>query len=378
MAVMSMVATAMALPWPALLLLGIGGRWLLGRSRGLLLAGVEAADDLVGQVEVRFGEYHASTLVEHHGEVFGRRDLADDPLQALHDGRGGFLFLARQVLLVAHVRLLNLADPLLQLILFLANRLGGQQGALLVQVLDGLLDLFLLLVELFLLLVEVLLEVCAGLAAVLGFIERAPQIHVAELDFLGAQGPSEQGQKNGSEQCNANHEGHLRLSQRTDIDTTKVPADLASKAMKGFQRVRFQSTLGLVSCGWLHGSHGFRPWNRPHNLTPVPSRHPKPWWRWSIPDATCARPYDAHWRRRTGPTRFPRAPTSLSRSTWAGTSSSQAPSPRRWWWKPSSRPFVRMSARSMSSKPIRYWKTSSEPFIQAAWPTFADGPAPRG
>jgi len=54
--------------------------------------------------------------------------LADDPLQALHDGLGGLLFLARQILLVAHVRLLNLADPLLQLSLFLANRLGGAAG----------------------------------------------------------------------------------------------------------------------------------------------------------------------------------------------------------------------------------------------------------
>ena len=184
-------------PWrsrgPRYFFLGSAAAFLAGALPALLLAGVEAADDLVGQVEVRLGEHHAGALVEHHGEVLGRRDLADDPLQALDDGLGGLLFLARQILLVAHVRLLNLANPLLQLGLFLANRLGRQQGALLVQILDGLLDLFLLLVELLLLLVEVLLEVGACLAAVLGLIERAPQIHEAELDVLGAQGPRERG-----------------------------------------------------------------------------------------------------------------------------------------------------------------------------------------
>jgi len=67
---------------------------------------------------------HALILVEDHGEVLGRGDFGDDSLQTIDDGLGRLLFLVTQVLLVAHVGLLDLGHAFLQLGLFLADGLG--------------------------------------------------------------------------------------------------------------------------------------------------------------------------------------------------------------------------------------------------------------
>src|SRR6202142_1637927 len=122
------------------------------------LAGVVAADELVGQIEVRLGVHHPTLLaVEDHGEALGGRDLLDDPVHALDDLAGGLLLLGLQILLMPHVRLLNLLHALLELGLLLTDLVGRHERALLVEVVDGLLEIFLLLVDLLLLLIEDLL-----------------------------------------------------------------------------------------------------------------------------------------------------------------------------------------------------------------------------
>ena len=148
------------------------------------LARVVAADELVGQIEVGLGE-HERRLVEDHAEVLGGGDLADDAGHALEDLGGRLLLLGRQVLLVAQVGLLDLLHARLQLGLLLADLVGGEQRALLVEILDVLLERGLLLVELLLLLIEDLLEVGLRLAAVLGLVERALHVDVPELHLLG-------------------------------------------------------------------------------------------------------------------------------------------------------------------------------------------------
>jgi len=144
--------------WPQLLLLDGRGLAATGRGRGsLLFARVVAPDNFVGQVEMRLGKHDALVLVENHSEILGRGDLGDDSLQALNDGLGRLVFLRGHVLLVALVGLLDFGHPFLQFGFLLANAVGRQQGAFLVQILDGRLDLVLLLVEFLLLLIENLL-----------------------------------------------------------------------------------------------------------------------------------------------------------------------------------------------------------------------------
>src|SRR6185436_13151491 len=138
------------------------GRLLRGRRRrrapaGLAGRAVVAPDQLVGEVQVGLRE-HQRRSVDDHAEVLGRSDLRDDLGHALEDLGRLLLFLARQVLLVAHVRALHLLQLGAQLGFLLTHLVGAEQRALLVQVLDLLLQLVLLLVQLLLLLIEVLLE----------------------------------------------------------------------------------------------------------------------------------------------------------------------------------------------------------------------------
>src|SRR5215471_18012845 len=121
----------------SLLRLGRGSRRWSGAATLGSLAAVVTADELVGEVEVRLREDHARA-VEDHAEVLGGGHLGDDAVHPLEDLRGGLLLLGGEVLLVPQVRLLNLLHSRLKLRLLLAHLVGGEQGSLLVEVLDRL------------------------------------------------------------------------------------------------------------------------------------------------------------------------------------------------------------------------------------------------
>jgi len=207
---------AISMPWSPLdqaLFLGVGGLLRRRRTRALFFPGVEATDHLVGQIEmglanttpallsrtmVKFSAAAILPMIRCKRSTIGwvaSSSFAQDPADVADRSAGP-----------CRRRSCSSAS-------FWRTVSAGSSVRFLFKSSMAFFTSSCLLVELLLLLVEVLLEGGARLAAVLGFIQGAAQIHVAEFYFLGAAAAAQTGTEEWFRAVQYESSSHLHLGK---------------------------------------------------------------------------------------------------------------------------------------------------------------------